>query len=361
MNKHRTLFYCQVAAILKKIINFVSAMNRTERHIIHLLYKNGYVEVPGIGALCSHYIPACFDGKILKAPGVVVSLDSELCGSKTCDQLVSSIARKEIIDCKTAHDIMSADIDSIHHRIEEDSVFEINNLGLLSESNGELEFIQASNLHIPGCLYPAIELLPLDKTVENKKPLPTYADTEEKREEFLRSLRRTASSAAAIAILAVLAFVFTRLPNNRVPSSQATLVGEQITHVEPKFVGNYTKDTDPALVLVFNTPADASCDVETPKVSSDITDVENISEVCDVRIVEQANNEAEYCLVVASLATEAEARLFIESTDRTLSLLAKDGRYRVYAMEGDTYDGLLKDARDAGLFQHYPSAWVCKR
>ena len=334
-------------------------MNRTERHIIHLLYKKGYVEVPGMGTFSSHRVPSCFDGKTLKAPGYAVSLDSGI-GLK--NELVSSMARKENIDCEAASAAVMADLDAINNEIAENSIFEIGSIGTLRENDGEVEFLQAANLHAPGCIYPAIELLPIKKSDSNKKQLPAYADTEEKREEFLRSLRRTASSAAAIAILAVLAFVFTRLPNTRVQTSQASIVGEQPVLTENKLVGGYTKGPDPALVLVFNTPADASCDVETTESSSDIVPAENISEITNVTTVEQVQDDADYCLVVASLATEAEARLFIDSnSDKSLTLLAKDGRFRVYAMEGATYEGLLKDARTAGIFQRYASAWICKR
>ncbi|MDE6702247.1 MAG: SPOR domain-containing protein, partial [Muribaculaceae bacterium] len=67
-----------------------------------------------------------------------------------------------------------------------------------------------------------------------------------------------------------------------------------------------------------------------------------------------------YYLVVASLVNEADADEFIaNSKNKQLGILAKDGRYRIYAATGVTYREALS-AADL-LADSYSSAWVCRK
>ena len=71
-----------------------------------------------------------------------------------------------------------------------------------------------------------------------------------------------------------------------------------------------------------------------------------------------------YCLVVASLASRSDADAFAaqySSTDTPLAVLDNDGRYRVYAASGNGAAEVTSKAREAGLYDIFPSAWVCRR
>ena len=67
-------------------------------------------------------------------------------------------------------------------------------------------------------------------------------------------------------------------------------------------------------------------------------------------------------MVVASLASELEARKFVEnSKDSSLGILEKDGRYRVYAAQGASVADVNALAAANGVSSRYPSAWVCRK
>lgn len=326
-------------------------MNTTERHIAYLLNEKTYVEVPGLGTFTSHRMSAALEGNVLKAPYLTVSLDTE---AQSCDaSLAESISRQQDVDTETAGNIISADVDSILYSVKAEGSADFGDMGVLVENDEKIRFVQSPSYNLPGCHYPDLELTLLNDEGRRRKPLPGYADTDEKKEEFLRSLRRTASSAAAIAIIAVLAFVFSQLPGRHGDSRQASVVVEQTAPEQVTFVSPAMSQADPALVLVFNTPADASCEVLPEE-----TAIETVEEEAPIAVAE---TEMPYCLIVASLASEQEALQFIRDTDTSLSLLAKDGRFRVYVMQGESYESLYKEAQREGIYDRYPSAWICKR
>jgi septal ring-binding cell division protein DamX len=74
------------------------------------------------------------------------------------------------------------------------------------------------------------------------------------------------------------------------------------------------------------------------------------------------NNSGNYCLIVASLASLAEAEAYVaKSKDTNLSVLAKDGHYRVYALTGESVADVQAKSRTTGVSARYPDAWVCRR
>ena len=69
-----------------------------------------------------------------------------------------------------------------------------------------------------------------------------------------------------------------------------------------------------------------------------------------------------YCVVIASCATESEAQRFINRNNHLqLGILAKDGRYRVYAATADSYAAAQQAANAPVIAARYPDAWVCRR
>lgn len=69
-----------------------------------------------------------------------------------------------------------------------------------------------------------------------------------------------------------------------------------------------------------------------------------------------------YCLVVASLSSESEAKRYIsERPGKGLNYFESDGRYRVYAAAGDDKAQLDRLKRDARISGSYKGAWVARR
>jgi hypothetical protein len=74
------------------------------------------------------------------------------------------------------------------------------------------------------------------------------------------------------------------------------------------------------------------------------------------------NNSGRYCLIVASLGSMAEAETYVaQHKDSNLSILAKDGHYRVYALTGESIADVQAKSKTTGVSARYPDAWVCRR
>lgn len=69
-----------------------------------------------------------------------------------------------------------------------------------------------------------------------------------------------------------------------------------------------------------------------------------------------------YCLIVASLPTREEAETYLRrASDKTLQILEKDGKYRIYAATGRTKAQAQAHITNGSLGRNYPGAWVCHR
>ncbi len=78
--------------------------------------------------------------------------------------------------------------------------------------------------------------------------------------------------------------------------------------------------------------------------------------------VVKKEDTARYYLIVASLASMAEAEKYVrQHTDINLGILAKDGRYRVYAACGNTSEEVIAASKTDEIASRYPSSWVCRR
>lgn len=297
--------------------------------------------MPGLGTFTSRHRSATIeaDGSVT-APGYDIAFAP---GDEGLDDeaLVGSVARAMSIDKAAARSIIDGDIDDMRRELQANGAIHFGDMGRLCSLDDSSRFdcpawsggVIALDDFIPSTLM--AESRPVRAESVEVAQTPTE-EQRSRRSAFIRSLERTASSAAAVVVLALITFVLGQLPDHRDHgTTNASLSLEASRTALP--LPAAPAAAEPTLVLVFNTPADGVCDVEpTP---APVTD--------------------NYCLVVASLASQAEAREYIGS-NRQLNLLEKDGRFRVYALTGASYAELSSRARVEGLFDLYPSAWICR-
>lgn len=316
-------------------------MHTIERHINYLIQTDGCVDVPHIGTFTRYRQSAVIVNDTITPPTENIVFQANANDGKS---LIASVAKANDITIEKATGIVGDKCTDIYDSLENGSV-DFGDVGMLSYRRGSIIHTPANSRPIVN--YPILELKPLHAEKSEQNPeLPKYAQTQEVHESFLRSLHRTASSAAAIAILALITFIVTQLPHNNTEAQQASFGID--TTLPVTAVGTTLPtiaEQDASLILIFNTPADASCAVEYP--------VQNESPV-------QAPDENRYCMVVASLASLSEAQRFM-SAHQGLSLLEKDGRYRVYAASAPTWDELMRIADTDKIFERFPSAWICRR
>lgn len=323
-------------------------MNETKRHITYLLENRGIVGIPGIGTFTCHRRPASFDGVRLLPPGTTVAFECDAENGDDVD-LQHSVMLRSGIDSEQAFATIQQGIGDIRHDLNFKGESNIDEIGTIRQNEGVLSFEQNSGWSGPVFSYPEISLEPINVNKEESSAADEN-EMELRRQRMMRSLRRTASSAAAIAVFAFLTFIIAQLPRGRHNNStQASFGIEQSQPVTTFATTNPASRGNESLILIFNTPADASSEVVYDKTPEETV------------IAEQNAYSGRYCLVVASLANSAEAARYMANAPADVKMLQKDGRYRAYIMEAATAEELMQKAKAADIYNTYPSAWVCRK
>ena len=325
-------------------------MNELLQHIRHLVFTSGSVAVEGVGVfMLSHQSASFTEDSILGGPCHTVSFSAEGYPQGT-EELERSYMRRNGYDAEAAHAAVSRDLEILTGALEAGETVEISGVGSLrlDRASGQIMF--------EAC--PDQWLLPLQVS-RIEEPAATEADSTEtdyeemwiteRRRNMFRAVRRPASGAAAIVIFAVLAFVVSHLPDRTsvIPQVAGFGIGQNASVAEEEQISS-PEASEPTLVLVLNTPSDG---IDTAKVR--------------YRDIKKAEAPAgRYCLVVASLASKSEAEKFItghSTTDMPLRVLDNDGRWRVYAHSAPSIEELTVAGRNLGVYDAYPSAWICRR
>lgn len=322
-------------------------MNETKRHITYLLENRGIVGIPGIGTFTCHRRPASFDGVRLLPPGTTVSFAGDAENGDDVE-LQHSVMLRSGADSEQAFATVQQGIGDIRHELNFKGESDLGEIGSIRQTDGVLSFKQNSDWSQAVFSYPDITLEPIH--VDAEKSIAADDDEMElRRSRMMRSLRRTASSAAAIAVFAFLTFIIAQLPQRRNASTQASFGIEQTQPVTAFATTDPASRSNESLILIFNTPADASSEV--------------VYDTSDEAVAETEQNASNgcYCLVVASLANSDEAKRYMATAPANVKMLQKDGRYRAYVMEAATAEGLMQKAKAADIYSTYPSAWVCRK
>ncbi len=322
-------------------------MNVIGRHIKHLLTERGIVAVPGFGMFMvvrqqSHYDD---DTKLYVAPSESVSFT--YMPASESDDISASLRRASGLSMEEAVAIVVREVAVMNEALSGEGSCFLPEVGrfVVDNDTAEVRFEASVSLldGSPTRFLPALAITRLAIRKRAEEPVEA-AEVQEYRHSMLKNLRRTASGAAAIALFAILAFVASHLPTSNKPEPQTASIGT-VTLKTDDPEDAVPQEANKALVIVLNTPADGMSIVE-PRQK-----IEKVAEGSDTK----------YCLVVASLASKSEAEQFICSSSMPLDLLEKDGRYRVFAIGGATIDEVKNRAEVEGLYEKYPSAWICRK
>lgn len=327
------------------------SMTSIDPHIERLLATRSYVSVPGLGAFVSRRISAAVEGDTISAPALSTAFDHY--PDIADDGLSASVARATGSDTATAAATVEADVQFVNQQLAIEGHYAIAGVGtLLRNADGCIGFVpQPAEPWLP-----ALTLTPL-KAPETVAPVaaPAMSDA------FARSLRRTASSAAAIAIFAFLAFIFTQLPLGRNNPDEPLTAGLTPSTAPARPTIDFTPSSP--LVLILNTPADASETISSEATPAPATETGTTTPARGETAAISADGNADdrYCLIVASLANADEAAKYLATAPDGLRLIVIDGRYRIAALTGPTYADVQRAATASGLLTRYPSAWICRR
>lgn len=318
-------------------------MNTTIAHINRLLAEGGIVAVPGLGV----FVPTASGAQYCEATGLVTPPHSRIVYER-CDEvdgttLCASVMRGESIDADSARTIIDADVAAIMGELATTGEAKLGDAGtMVLDGDGAPAFVQsASFVDYSGSAWLSpLRLEALDAVAEVEPSSPAASTLSH------RWLRWAGTTAAAMIVFGMVALI-TVFANRFIGSSGPVEAGMVSAggSAAVGLVDNSPVGQPGSLVLILNTPADGISPVEPRNVGR------------------PALTPDTYCLIVASLATEAEADAFCRShstIDIPLAVLVTDGRYRVYAASAPTMPEVMAIAAERGIQDVFASAWVCR-
>lgn len=322
-------------------------MNATIEHINRLLGEGGSVAVPGLGVFVSTPVSADYSdvSGIVAAPHARIVY--ERCDDVDDSRLAASVMRRDEIGPESARALIAADVEAIKAALEADGEVSLGSVGsLVADVDGDVKFVQSAHFvdYTGGAWLHPLRLEALEADIAAEAPASAQAAT------LSRAwLRWAGTTAAAVIVFGVVALITVFSNRFMGTADLGTSVAAGMIAPAPSpalsIVDGAPVGVAGSLVLILNTPADGAQPVEPrPTASSEL--------VPDA-----------YCLIVASLASEAEAQAFCRehSTERIpLGVLPVDGRYRVYAASAPTMPEVLAIAADRGIRDVYASSWVCR-
>jgi len=319
-----------------------NSVNKLINHLEYLLLSHDCVIIPGLGAVLAHGVPAFYDEsrEMWVAPSRVVSFNPEL--SRTDGLLAASIARRESISIDNAATTVRSIVDKMRKHLESSGSLSLGSVGMLEIADGnKLSFKPGIAPWLsPSCLWlPSFSARPLQSAAE----LAHRREASERREKLLPYiLRRGSRIAAAAAILIAMGWIvvqnLTYAPKEQYAS--VAPITENVITLTPRIA----EPTSPVVLVLARAPKDEV--------------IENIP--ASPRVNKE--DKAKYYLIVASLASMAEAEKYVrQHSDINLGILAKDGRYRVYAASGNTFEEVFAASKHEEIASRYSSSWVCRR
>ena len=354
-------------------------MNEIIRHIEFLLVTHDCVVIPGLGAVLAHCLPASYDkiAGMMLPPSRTFSFNVTL--THNDGLLVSSVARAKGLSFEAARSLVAGEVEAMRRELDRNGVVSLGLAGRLMSSDGVLSFepSSAASLSPAHMWLQKVRLMEVTALARQRAAEALSKEVVRPKGRVVEYASRAARIAASLIILLALGFVLSTpvkvenaqyaslgienftSPAADTPRGESTLVRLPGQSSSPVVL--YLQAHDDACEIA-DTAAhgeyvrmqkalslNADTDVAADNVTADASQ-------SDIRF----NPDDKYFLIVASLASEADADDFIaNSKNRKLGILAKDGRYRVYAATGVTYNDAQSAA--ARLADSYSSAWVCRK
>lgn len=369
------------------MLSIFAVMNMISQHIEYLVRYNDCVIVPGWGAFIAQYQSASIvaEQNMLMPPVRTLVFNPSL--SHDDGLLASSIARRFGMSYDVAMKRISEDVYAMKHQLNIGGEIVLPKIGVFRQNEADSTMLFEPFINgISNSKYLGLSLIDI-KPIKEYRKVAQVEKHRSKQDTIYVPIRRSwVRAVASIIIMLGLGLTLsTPIINNQ--SNQAAIISSsmtsQINQVEKlkeltgneKLVLNILDTIDSkasvdikkrqeyqAFVLenkLCNEHKDMSNGLNKNKSSKDVINSKEAINNIDLEI--QLSEEDRYCLIIASLPTKKMAEEYILESKEKLALLEKDGRFRIYALTGKTPKETLSLAKEKGLTQRYPKAWVCKK
>lgn len=360
-------------------------MNIVLRHIEYLLSSHECVIIPGFGAFISNKRPAIFvsENLCLQRPSKEYTFNEEL---NTSDGLlIGSLARGLKINYSAAQSYVSDFVSRLHSELRTSKEFTFGSIGRIEVTpSGTLGFAPTANPNPSSLLSRMgnIEIADFKKVnipSINQRPL-----IEELRPKKFHQYLRGAVGAVAAILIAIV--VSTPIPVEKtykastvipLPSTQETVdaqlvaESENISTAESERTEINSVESELSAVKQLskadlNSVGNNQNEQAVEKAESNKTAVaQPIYTEQSVNVAPRMEMTDSYVLVVASFSSREDAALFIANkasqTDLPLDITESDGRYRVYAATGNTYNTAMANSSNPVIRRHFKQTWATRR
>ncbi len=265
--------------------------------------------------------------------------------------LATSVARATGMSYDTAVGAVEAEVEALRRQLEITGEVVIPRVGTLTAGEeGRVLFEPARDCIASACYrgLPAVPLEAIAREAAPEEETPAADDTP--RTLRVPLLRNFLKGAASVAVLIGLGLTLsTPVIVDREKLHYASLSATDMVRRAPAAEITALPGADTAgceLWVAGN--ADGAVTVDTIKTMPALPDVKGGAQ--------------RYYLIVASLPSRRLAEQQLEEMkDRTLGILERDGRFRLYAASGSTYEEARQPMADRGFAERYPNAWVYRR
>ncbi len=316
-------------------------MNTLSRHIEYLVRKHDCVIVPGWGAFVASYQSAHIDTDnfCITPPSRNIGFNPAL--THNDGLIAASIVRQTGISYDNAVDMISREIDTIRHQLDNDGEIAIGRIGIFrknAEGTASFEPYAIADNEFFGLH--SIEATPLLAQQAQKATTKESSKATRRDVFYLPISRNIFKVAASLALLVGLGFTLST-PILKDENSLYAGVATVATTIQAK-------------PIEITQRADAELFISIPNIE------ETTSTIIEASAATRLDESDRYCLIVASHATRAQAEKQVADNPH-LRILESGNRFRVYAATGNTIEE-ARQAMDSPEFaQKYPDAWVCRK
>lgn len=360
---------------------YLCAVKTLAGHISYLLTWHDTVAVPGVGVFyaCMESAAGNIDGTMLTAPRRTFRFEQAE-GRFGSGCLVESVARERECTLTEASAIVNDMVQDFIRETESLKAVTIEGAGILHASpfgKGYWFESQAINWLEDVQMQALAAKLPAPEKEETPAEEPVPAMPERGRAAFIPAVKYAASWIAAVVGLAAVALIVDFI-NRPGESPVAAALGFSLNE-ENNRETVYPVPAAP-LMLIFNTPEDGMSIVEPESAEPGTEEAQAETDRATRSSAASASAETgataitthhsvtpavgPYYMIVASLADMREAETFIRTHSAdgiNMGVLEKDGRIRVYAASGATYQDAVAEAERTGAARRFEQWWVCKR
>lgn len=324
--------------------DYLCDVNTLTRHIEYLMLRHDCVVIPGLGAFIAQYAPARIDESngIIIPPARTLSFNSEIRHNDGI--LATSVSRTDGITFDAATLLIADKVAALKADIGSEGRYSFGHLGKIGvNTEGNLVFEPNDSI----CISPRLAGL----TPTRLSPIKIGTNELRSKNRFRKfghTMLRTAASIAVLVGLGIM--VSTPIIDH---SSQLATFGRGLVTSQP--CEKYTELTNYSqrLSIANVNPSDGMA-VFTPATET-VAEAKNPAPAAE-------DSAQKYFMIVASLPTRSQAESFVaENGDRSLGIIASQGRYRVYAASGESYNEVYRILSNGENASKYPDAWIFRK